>query len=340
MVQDFFRTVMDVNSIAISLRQCHVCQLTIMPAKRKAVDELHEVEQGSAPKARKLARRDTDQQVQRLVDEHWPTLSPSEVHNVKRDGKSLFATLTQLKHGKKLTNGRLGATMLATLKKKFSPAAGMKKKLEVKKGSLVAEPVEIALEHFLTKNPLKRSNAPLLALFSESRRLTEAELNLVLTSVVDLSPVNPSSRTLLLQIMHALVSNGYTKSHDKSVQACVPLWDATLARAYASSRSDRQKMEHWVMEKQSLIEILPAGPAILEVTRSQGSMQTVQQSMRTAAEASMLGKLMFANASHRLKHTDFSKGLEEKLHKLVVNGKITKEKLKEIKDISVDIGDL
>eukprot|EP00971_Amphidinium_carterae_P203003 4028573-Amphidinium_carterae.1 len=90
-----------------------------MAPKRKRVEKESGAAGSStdpAPAPRALKRRDTDSQVQRILDESFSDFGANEVDGVLVEGKTLRGTLAEMKRTKRLVQGRLSVNMRQHLK--------------------------------------------------------------------------------------------------------------------------------------------------------------------------------------------------------------------------------
>ena len=102
-----------------------------MPPKRLA-DEMEASQRHlQTAKKRRLDRRDTDEAVSRLLQQHWPHAGPQETDGIKHEGLTLRGALKKEKHRVRPLKGRISTQVIKRLKSKYAASGSATRHLTV-----------------------------------------------------------------------------------------------------------------------------------------------------------------------------------------------------------------
>eukprot|EP00971_Amphidinium_carterae_P271097 5379741-Amphidinium_carterae.1 len=111
----------------------HVCREAAQEVAFQPSERVDEEPSGRVHEENEIQRRDTDAQVQvtYILEESFTSFGPHETDGVEHKGKTLCATLADIKRKKRLMQGKLSQVMRAHLKRVFAgpeSAEGLKVK--------------------------------------------------------------------------------------------------------------------------------------------------------------------------------------------------------------------
>jgi hypothetical protein len=305
--------------------------------KRQLVDELDAAGPGAAaPKRRQLARRDTEQAVERLLRDHFPTLSKQDMDVKTVDGLTLRQTLLEAKRKAKEGKRRMNAAYYAELRLKFAGSSSLSVCLVVKNPNESVQPALVsALDQANAANPAKRTRQPLYNFFATCSELNQKELVGLLRSVADtnVSSSVPARRHVLEVIKFLVNSECYTKFKE-DVEKLRDLWDETLALTFVYMKRERMPITTWWANFKDYVKILgDTGDFEAVVTEKEGWANVHEQLARVTA-SSQLGQKLFGGAAELVKSETLSASLDAAILTLMGNAEVTQDAVRQLKDLA------
>ena len=264
---------------------------------------------------------------QQVLREHFGHLSSQDINKPRGDGTPcLRDRLVSLKREKRLSQGRLSASMRQRLKAEYGTMAGPATQLQVKDRSLPVSPgLEQGLKDAHSSNPARRSFAGLEAWMLGGQPLNQRELVGLLKGIGSLSPAQPRSRRHILKVIEYLMAIGAMTEHGEELSKVTAIFDGCLAATFTAQKGHFKNWEAWVTAFQNHVTILPGGANIIALANTPESQRT-STNILGVVEGSLLGKKLLEKQSAAMQLMEWSKKLDADLVTLL-KGPLTLEKI-------------
>lgn len=288
-----------------------------MPPKRSLVEAL-DTAAPAAKKRRQLNRRTTDDAVDRLLREQFPTLSQQDTDLTTVNGMTLRQTLLQAKRDAKNGNKRLAAAYYKGLKDEFEVKQPGANSLKVRDPN---EPVQPALVQALaassSTNPAKRSKQPLYNFFSSCRDLNQKGTVGLLRSVADINVASSvAARKHVLEVIKFLVNSELHNKFKVEVATLSDLWDETLALTYVYMKRERMPTATWWHNFRGYVQILGDTTDYDRIMKEESGWANVFEPLMRVTRRSENGRKLFGGALELVSSERFSSALDAKLLEL------------------------
>lgn len=170
-----------------------------MVAKVKDSDE------GGPSKRRRLQRRNTEQQIQRAISDHFGSVTDMQLHHTLFEGKTLHQTIYEHKKQAKAKQRNCGPRWWAQLKANYGIGSVIAElKVENPKSTIAPELLK-ALYSATDKNPAKRTLQPLIQTVQIMKDFNQKErVGLVRFFLEKMCASNKKTRDLLVAFAEAM----------------------------------------------------------------------------------------------------------------------------------------
>ena len=278
----------------------------MMPPKKRAAAKQAE----SPPKRRQLQRRDTDEQVSRLLTEHFSSFSVGETDHTYVAGKNLRQTLTQYKHDKKLTQGRLSASLKKRLRSEFGQGSGCLSEVKVQKELPVRDTLQQALLIARTTNPGERNCGQLLLVLSEQTRLNQREFVGLCRAVVEMSATIPVQRKFTVAFARTIAQMQYRNDVPEVIDKLGPHLDQVYCQTYCVCKKERASDEFFIEMLGEGLELHPIGSSIKKFVHAGAQKKIYKHEIALAVTKSFLAKTMFGASVAGMSTETFSEEVD------------------------------
>ena len=282
-----------------------------MPPKTKRPDK---ETPASAPPAkssrRALQKRDTDEQVDRIVKTHFAGWDSSSTDVVQRDGKCLRETLADERRRSASSGGRVSTRFIATQKEKFKPEnAEEQNAMEVPVDCPEARPQLLqAIAQAISHNPWTRSKAAVMSLLQTDMKLNLREAVGLVRAVAGLSPfTSGETRAFILAVLSFFYRTDQAQVFRKQLVTQKSLWDNTLCATLAWHRKQNLGWRSFIDLHHHLFDVLDERlphDALAIVSAGQDRRGVRVEILRAHASSS-LGEQLFGDAHSEVVILDF-----------------------------------
>ena len=287
-------------------------------------------------KKRRLARRNTEEAVERLLSDRFRGFSHTQINVVQHEGRTLRQRLLESMREKKRTGEQRPATQtyINSLREMYSADESGSKRLKVKNGTdPVRESLSTALFLAHNPNPAKRTKNALYSFFSVAETLNQKELVGILKSLGEASSLlSATHRGHVLQVMKFLVKVDAMKKFPDECEVMHDMFEDCLTMTFASSRKD-QTIENFWQCYADVAQLMCNVNLIEDLLKEKGSWANQRHTLVKVVEGSKLGAKMFGAAAAAVWQEDLSGYFDAEITKFKqTNEPITKanfEKLRE-----------
>ena len=284
----------------------------------------------AAPVRRKLKKRDTEQAVDRLLDEAFPDLDQVARDGLKIDGCSLRERL--LKERRTKHTQRFSRSFLRGLRKKYAPQGCMRSKLQLRddeKTLPLSHGLSDAMLLLSDPNPNKRTRLPLISLLAIKQTLNRRECVALLRLVIDNNPgASAGNRQLALKILSFLIGRDAQTQWHADVTLLNPLWDLALSLEYSAMKAERVSIEDWWANYQHCAVVLPVCTTLNQVITFQGAKHLLFNETEYVVNHSKLGSRMYAAKLSEMRVEKVSNKMRELVDGLATNDVDTRSYVK------------
>ena len=229
----------------------------------------------------------------RLLTEHFSSFSVSETDHTYVAGKNLRQTLTQYKHEKKLTQGRLSASLKKRLRSEFGQGSGCLSDVKIQKDLEVRETLKDALIVARTTNPGERNCAQLAAVLSEKQRLNQREFVGLCRAVVEMSPTVPIQRKFTVAFAAQVAKLQYKNDYPEVVEKLGAHLDQVFCQTYCVCKKERASDEFFIEMLGEGLQLHPLGANIKKYVEAGAQKKIYKSEIALAVTKSFLAKTMF-----------------------------------------------
>lgn len=305
-----------------------------MPPKT-LVSALDEARPAKRPR-RQLNRRDTDAAVDRIIQEHFSTLTKQETDLITHEGMTLKKTLKAAKRDAKDNGNRITGASYHRLKEVYAIPRPGDEALQVQNSN---ETVQRALIEAVaianSANPAKRSKQPLYNFFASCSDLNQKEIVGLLKSIESLNVVaSAANRKHVLEVLKFLVNSELYTKHKKEVDRLRDLWDECLAHTFLFMKKERMPLATWWQNFKDYVAILGDVSDFQAIMDEEQGWCNVYEPLLRVTTRSQLGMKLFGNAFDKVSSERFSASLDAELIQLAQHQEaITAETVRNLKEL-------
>lgn len=307
------------------------------PKKRPLVDSLDLCSAGVQKqniKRKQLDRRDTEQAVERILNEHFAGFTRAQTDVMTVDGLTLRQTLIDRKRDKKGDAGsRLGTKLYSELGRAFALESSPVRALQVKDLSETVQPsLYQALKTAQDPNPAKRSKQPLYNFFSSVKDLNQKETVGLLRSISESAHVKGTAGRLhAFEVLKFIINSGLDKKFPEEISIMASTFDETLAGTFEDMTKEHMPMATWWQNFSKYVRVLGCFDDFTQIMDELNNWSNVASQLQRVVTGTLLGRKMFGGASSIVLLTDFSNSVDAQLA-IMKQAEFTKDAIVKCKD--------
>ena len=205
------------------------------------------VDEAPAEKRRRqLARRDSEQGVDRMIKEWFQDFSEFDVNHKLIDGLCLRDALLQEKRNKKNEGGRISTVFLKTLREKHAPAESIRKQLNWEGEQTCNASVQAGIKRLLDINPSNRVKEPLMSALSALAEMNSRTMITCLRWLADQQVAHSNmAREIGMRMLETIVRLGMHTAHKKDMVICKEIFEELLSAQWAHDHKERMDAQTW-----------------------------------------------------------------------------------------------
>ena len=279
-------------------------------------------EKESAPdadsKRRQLRRRNTEQQVDRVLQDSFADFGPEQIDGIKKEGKSLREELLSSRR-EKGEHGRFSANYLSALRERYGPEEGVRAQLQpVDEKSVITPALQEAMLKLLDLNPTLRTKVPLLSYLQTTTQLSEMDVLCLLRWVCDQQQAFTSmTREIALTILQTCARLNLFTVHPKHFKLLVSDWDTLLSQAWTDLKKERLDEKDFWNQYGNCAAVLKHVAADLEIACNHpGPVSDIPSQVQHVVSKSVVGSNMFKVALTKVTTGTLSANMRTAIGKL------------------------
>lgn len=279
-------------------------------AKSGQSDLLLSSADGPSRKRRQLARRDTEDQCERAVEQHFSHMTKAQLESITVDGLCVRARIMQDIKGNKdcAARKRLGATYWKGVVAKYNEKLGATGQLEVKnKTQPVRDSLLQAIESATRKNPATRTIEPLVALLQHCASLNQREFVGMFTAVNSCSQLlgRLATDTIYIEAMKYVRRAKQVGEFAQEIEILKPHFDISLSHQWGRMKKAGVGVLTWLGTHRELVTLLLDEADVDAVMSAKGSWTSVGPQVARLTSAGHLGKALFGFAGQLVNSSAF-----------------------------------
>ena len=246
-------------------------------------------------KNRGAKRRNSDENVERGIDEHFPDFTRHNRKEILVDGANLedFVKAEFYRVGKR--NGRIGQLFWSAAQRKYTKADTVQGPdpltVQNKEQSLGDDMVEV-LRAFNNRAPDSRNKELFLSWLSDGRKVNQREYVAMLRTLQKWQA--PTSRLyvpLRVAFMKFIMRHGLHTAHANATEHLKDQWDAALTLAYTGMFAEHIPVATFVQMYKDLLPLTNTDPVMIEkIINCSGTWADVKDEVQAVTSRSQPGK--------------------------------------------------
>lgn len=296
------------------------------PTKRKqGATLLSAAEEPAAKRRRQLGRRQSEEQLERALTQHFAHMSNTDIETTRVEGRTVRERIADdMKSSKGAAQKkRLGATYWRELVGIYGDKSSSSK--EMKDPSLpVRDALVQGLETATCPNPAKRSIEPLISFMQHCGVLNQKETVGLFKALSSAGSQvgRGNSDTLIIEAMNYVIRMKQAAHLKDELAAMRNLFDGALARQYLRLKKAGGQVLTWATTHMDLALLLVDKTDVDTVIQAKGNSAEVGPQVSRLTSAGHLGRELFGFAGMLIASASFSAEIDSTL-KAFANSAIT-----------------
>jgi hypothetical protein len=262
-----------------------------------------------------VSRRDSDEQTDRAVREHYKQFSSVQTDVILVDGKTLRQTLKIAKKDAKTEGRKLGSGFYQEIGQKFVMPGEPENHLKpANEQDEIRESLLNALRIANSKNTTVRNKGPLLHWLATSDAPNQRELVGLVRVALSIKPSssNTSCQTVLA-ILKYVVTHDLHRKYEKETSSAKDHFDDALCCAWASMKKEGIPLETFWSCSRAMSAVVTSTADIDNIMGATGAWSEVREEILRVVAGSNLGGKMFGFVAECLAAESISTKITEAL---------------------------
>ena len=277
--------------------------------------------QDSKPKKRTLVKRDTEQQVSRIIKTHFSGWSETATDYKKVRGNTLRGHLLDAKRGAKDKDKRISAGYINQLKDEFKEVEGDITLTVQNMGDTVDPDLFSALASAQSVNPQKRSRAQLFHWLRSGKECNQRECVGIIRSISNITvSTSPQAKEHVWEVLNYFADTNQMDTYMQELRTVKSIFDACLVATYTTMRGQNLQVEDFWASCGHLVAVLGDITDWQRVMAATGGWKKVSSELERVVASSNLGSLLFSEASKLLALEQFSEQCQTNVNTMVAEG--------------------
>lgn len=265
-----------------------------------------------------VSRRDSDEQTDRAVREHFKQFSSVQTDIILVDGKTLRQTLKTAKKDAKAAGRKLGSGFYQEIGQKFVLPGESDNSLKlVNDKDEIRESLLDALRIANSKNTTVRNKGPLLQWLSVSSAPNQRELVGLMRVALTIKPSSSStSCQTVLAILKYVVTHDLHNQYEKETSTLREHFDDALSCSWAAMKKEGLPLATFWSCSRAMAAVVTSTADIDKIMGATGAWSQVRGEILRVVAGSTLGGKMFGFVAECLAAESLSQKIDESLAKL------------------------
>ena len=295
-----------------------------MKMKKDNVKQAGACMSASQEKARRLYRRNSEEQAKRAVKHKLGMYPPAQVaNNTTADGLNALAAVRAELHKMRLGKQHLSLQFWQNLIKEWGLTGTVVQNLpQPEKEQTFAKELDLALRHMHNTNPAHKNVSRLQRHLMYTNTLTQTEMyGLLCASYPSRSLSSGMSAVALESVLDFIARSGSHEQHQTYSEITKDTFDEILTMQFQQSKSDGMSGSHWLRAHKTKVALfLDVHTACRSDSAVNDAQPADEDDVQELIKSSEVGAVMFAAEAQLLETQAFATDVMKRLQELEMTG--------------------